>query len=130
MDRNKLISEMQEERGYLCVGLDSDRLRLPHTCHRQVRVWWRFNKADIQIPLPLCKWHISPIFAFYEALGSQGIEALEHTVAYLRSTYPRVYDYPSIPSMEISAILRHSMLRAAFEGDGGGYVTVALYGCR
>ncbi len=69
----KLQEAIRRNDSRLCVGLDSDPSRLPE---RDVAT---FNRAIIEATADLaCAY--KPNLAFYEAMGPQGMEALQHTL--------------------------------------------------
>jgi orotidine-5'-phosphate decarboxylase len=75
----KLDAIVSNNNSLLCVGLDSgvDGPQFP------------FNKAIIDATHDLvCAY--KPNTAFYEARGTEGIEALKQTCDYLRETYPQI----------------------------------------
>lgn len=79
VDRLREVS--QSNRSLLCVGLDPDPSRMP------VEGVFEFNKAIVDATADLvCAF--KPNLAFYEALGSAGIIALEKTTAYIREVNP------------------------------------------
>lgn len=87
MDRKGLINEIQKKRSFLCVGLDSDPLKLPHHLSKDAEGMFEFNRAIIDATAPYAVAY-KPNAAFYEVLGSEGWHALERTIAYIKSHYP------------------------------------------
>ena len=74
---SKLEMACESQRSLLCVGLDPDPERMP------VRDIFEFNRAIIDVTADLvCAY--KPNMAFYEALGLEGLGALERTVEYIR----------------------------------------------
>ena len=70
----KLSSATRKNKSLLCVGLDPDPELMPD----KVGVF-EFNKAIIDATSDLvCAY--KPNFAFYEALGNEGLDALKRTV--------------------------------------------------
>jgi len=73
----KLVIAARKNKSLLCVGLDPD----PELMPQKVGVF-EFNKAIIDATSDLvCAY--KPNFAFYEALGNEGLDALKRTVAYI-----------------------------------------------
>ena len=77
----RLQSAMNERRSLLCVGLDPDLSQMP------VRDVAAFNAAIIDAVRDVAV-AFKPNLAFYEALGSGGIAALERTVEVIRERAP------------------------------------------
>lgn len=77
----RLLSTMNERRSLLCVGLDPDLSQMP------VRDVAAFNAAIIDAVRDVAV-AFKPNLAFYEALGSGGIAALERTVEVIRERAP------------------------------------------
>jgi len=82
----KLIITSRENRSLLCVGLDPDLKLMP----ANISVF-EFNKAIINATADLvCAY--KPNFAFYEALGNDGLEALRQTVKHIPDNIPVIGD--------------------------------------
>ena len=77
----RLLSAMAERHSLLCVGLDPDLSRMP------VREVAAFNAAIVDAVRDVAV-AFKPNLAFYEALGSGGIAALERTVEVIRERAP------------------------------------------
>jgi len=83
---DKLTNTTKKNRSLLCVGLDPD----PKLMLDKVDVF-EFNKAIIEATADLvCAY--KPNLAFYEALGSEGIDALKQTVKYVPDDIPVIAD--------------------------------------
>ena len=91
MTRQELINYIARKRSFLCVGLDSDPLKLPECILEKAvspaQAMLEFNKAIIDATAPYCVAY-KPNTAFYEALGAEGWEVLGQTVEYIRKNYP------------------------------------------
>ena len=82
----KLIIASRENRSLLCVGLDPDHKLMP----ANISVF-EFNKAIIDATSDLvCAY--KPNFAFYEALGNEGLDALRQTVKHIPDNIPIIGD--------------------------------------
>jgi len=82
----KLTSAARKNKSLLCVGLDPDPKLMPD----KVGIF-EFNKAIIDATSDLiCAY--KPNFAFYEALGNEGLDALKRTVDYLPENIPAIAD--------------------------------------
>ena len=81
----KLEAAALQNRSLLCVGLDADPQRMP------VRDVAEFNRAIIDATQDLvCAY--KPNLAFYEALGLEGLRALEATLACIPAHIPVIGD--------------------------------------
>lgn len=81
----KLALACRGNRSLLCVGLDPDPAQMPGAGVLE------FNKAIIDATKDLvCAY--KPNFAFYEALGKQGITILEETIAAIPRNVPIIGD--------------------------------------
>ncbi len=82
----KLTGASRRNKSLLCVGLDSDPELLPEGLGI-----FEFNQAIIDATSDLvCAY--KPNLAFYEALGTEGLEALKRTVEYIPSDIPVIGD--------------------------------------
>lgn len=129
MKKQELIANIARKRSFLCVGLDSDPLKLPacvtDSCLSKAEAMLTFNKAIIDATAPYCVAY-KPNTAFYEALGAEGWEVLAQTVAYIRKKYP---DQLIIADAKRGDIGNTSALyaRAFFDNLGVDALTVAPY---
>lgn len=82
----KLAKASRKNRSLLCVGLDPDPAMMPEGLSV-----FEFNKAIIDATADLvCAY--KPNIAFYEALGNEGLEALEQTRNYVPGNIPVIID--------------------------------------
>jgi orotidine-5'-phosphate decarboxylase len=82
----KLAKAIQKNQSLLCVGLDPDPALMPDGAGV-----FEFNKAIINATADLvCAY--KPNFAFYEALGIEGFDALKRTVDYIPEGIPVIAD--------------------------------------
>ena len=89
MTAAQLARQIFLKKTMLCVGLDTDYLRLP-SVYRETPTalgMFDFNRVIIDATAPYCVAY-KPNLAFYEVLGSQGMRVLEMTVDYIRSKHP------------------------------------------
>jgi orotidine-5'-phosphate decarboxylase len=90
MNRQQLFEQIQKKRSFLCVGLDTDILKIPKYLLDTSDPIFSFNKEIIDATAEFavaCK----PKLAFYESQGWQGWESLEKTVMYVKSKYPDIF---------------------------------------
>ncbi|HET7115076.1 MAG TPA: orotidine 5'-phosphate decarboxylase, partial [Hanamia sp.] len=78
MDRKYLIQQIREKKSYLCVGLDTNKEKIPAHLQSHPDAFFEFNKQIIDATKDLCvAYKINT--AFYEAEGVEGWRALEKT---------------------------------------------------
>ena len=87
MTRQELIANIRRKKSFLCVGLDTDILKIPKHLLTEEDPIFAFNKAIIDVTAEYCIAY-KPNLAFYEAMGVKGWIAFEKTVEYIRSNYP------------------------------------------
>lgn len=87
MNKQQLIRQIRERRSFLCVGLDTDRKKMPACVLKGDNPIFTFNKAIIDATAPYCVAY-KPNLAFYECFGLEGWKALEDTVKYIKAEYP------------------------------------------
>ena len=82
---DKLLDISRKNNSLLCVGLDPDPQKLP------VKDVFEFNQAIIDATQDLvCAY--KPNLAFYEAMGTRGLQALKKTVAFIPQEIPVIGD--------------------------------------
>jgi orotidine-5'-phosphate decarboxylase len=106
----------------LCLGLDPDPARLPKGFSPDVAGVERFVMLTIEAAGP-CAAAIKPNLAFYEALGSDGMAALERIRARIPAEIPVVIDAKRADIGSTAA--RHAV--ALFDRLGADAVTVNPY---
>ncbi len=83
----KLAQASKNNRSLLCVGLDPDPSLMPEG----VTGVFQFNRAIINATADLvCAY--KPNIAFYESMGSEGLEALKRTRDYIPGDIPVIVD--------------------------------------
>ena len=91
MTRRQLVEQIFRKRSYLCVGLDTDRNRIPKHLLSQPDPVFSFNRMIIDATRDLCvAYKINT--AFYEALGVKGWEVMEKTVHYIGDEHFKIAD--------------------------------------
>ncbi len=112
----KLLSAARSNKSLLCIGLDPDPGLMPDVDVLQ------FNKAIVDATSDLvCAY--KPNLAFYEALGIEGLRALEQTVAYIPDSIPIIGD---AKRGDIGSTAR-AYAKALFETFGFDAATVNPY---
>ncbi len=87
MTYQELFSNIKRKKSFLCVGLDTDIEKIPEHLFEENDAMFAFNKAIIDATASYCVAY-KPNLAFYESIGLEGWEVLEHTVDYIRTNYP------------------------------------------
>jgi orotidine-5'-phosphate decarboxylase len=82
MTREELISQIEKKKSFLCVGLDTDIKKIPTHLLKSDDPIFEFNKQIIDATSEFCVAY-KPNLAFYESLGSKGLESLEKTMEYM-----------------------------------------------
>ncbi len=91
MKRSQLIEQIRQKKSYLCVGLDTDIMKLPKHLQSHPNGVFEFNKAIIDATKEYCvSYKINT--AFYESQGIKGWEAMEQTVHYIPSSHFKIAD--------------------------------------
>jgi orotidine-5'-phosphate decarboxylase len=82
MTRAELIKEIELKKSFLCVGLDTDPLKIPSFLNDFEDPIFEFNKIIIDHTKEYTVAY-KPNLAFYESLGPKGWESLEKTIKYI-----------------------------------------------
>lgn len=125
MTRQELISQIRQKESFLCVGLDPDIKKIPAHLLREPSPLYSFCKAIVDATAPYAVAY-KPNLAFFEAEGTEGLEAFGRTVEYIRINYP---DILIIADAKRGDIGNTSALyaRSFFDHFGVDAVTVAPY---
>lgn len=125
MTRQELISQIRQKESFLCVGLDPDIKKIPAHLLREPSPLYSFCKAIVDATAPYAVAY-KPNLAFFEAEGTEGLEAFGRTVEYIRLNYP---DILIIADAKRGDIGNTSALyaRSFFDHFGVDAVTVAPY---
>lgn len=122
MNRKELISQINNKKSYLCVGLDSDINKIPAHLRSFADPVFEFNRRIIDATRDFCvSYKINT--AFYESRGLKGWETLERTVNYIPSTHFKIADAKRGDIGNTSS----QYARAFFEAMPFDAVTVAPY---
>ncbi len=118
----KLIARVETNNTLLCVGLDPDPSRFPASVLGHDRPLLAFNKQIIDSTRDLvCAY--KPNIAFYEALGPEGLSALQSTIEYVPDEIPVILD---AKRGDIGSTAR-AYAQAAFQVWGADAITVNPY---
>ncbi|MBS1664678.1 MAG: orotidine-5'-phosphate decarboxylase [Bacteroidetes bacterium] len=122
MTRQQLASLIRKTGSYLCVGLDSDRTKIPKHLLGLKDPVFEFNKRIVDATKDYCvAYKVNT--AFYEAEGVKGWETMERTVEYLPKTHFRIADAKRGDIGNTST----QYARAFFEAMDFDAITVAPY---
>ncbi|MFQ5874608.1 MAG: orotidine-5'-phosphate decarboxylase [Dehalococcoidia bacterium] len=117
---DKLLAASRGNNSLLCVGLDPDPKRMP------VSDVFDFNKAVVDATFDLvCAY--KPNLAFYEALGIEGLQALQSTVDHIRRRAPGVVIIGDAKRGDVGNTAE-AYARALFRVWGFDGATVNAYG--
>src|SRR5678816_2951659 len=73
MTRTELFEQIKKKESYLCVGLDTDITKIPKHLLKSDDPVFEFNRQIIDATKDFCVAY-KPNLAFYESLGSRGLE--------------------------------------------------------
>ena len=122
MTRATLIEYIRSKQNYLCVGLDTDPEKIPHSLRASADPVFEFNKRIIDATLDHCVAYKLNT-AFYEVSGAAGWESMQKTVEYIPSTHFKIADAKRGDIGNTSTLYA----RAFFETLSFDAVTVAPY---
>ena len=84
MDYLKLFEKIREKKNFLCIGLDSDPLKIPGHLRTSKDPVFEFNRQVIDATHKTTIAY-KPNIAFYESRGVEGWISLQKTLEYIRS---------------------------------------------
>lgn len=91
MYRASLIDQIKTKQSLLCVGLDSDRSKLPWALRSHPHAQVEFNRHIIHATLPSAvAYKINT--AFYESQGNSGWQAMEETLDFIPDNCLKIAD--------------------------------------
>lgn len=86
-----LIDHIRKKQTFLCVGLDSDPVKIPVHLNDFAQPVLEFNKQIIDATRDFCVAY-KPNLAFYESMGSEGWDILKATVDYIGPEHLKIAD--------------------------------------
>ena len=90
MTSQELFENIKKKKSFLCIGLDSDIVKIPRFLLDTTDPLFAFNKQIVDATHDLAVAY-KPNLAFYESLGVNGWNSLEKTVNYIRYNYPDLF---------------------------------------
>ncbi len=125
MTTQQLITQIQNKKSFLCIGLDVDLTKIPTHLLELDDPIFEFNKAIIDATHDLCVSY-KPNTAFYEAYGIKGWQSLQKTIDYINQNHPEIFTIADAKRGDIGNT--SSMYAKAFLEDlNFDSVTVAPY---
>ncbi len=82
MNRSTLFKNILQKNSFLCIGLDTDKEKIPSFLLEYEDPIFEFNKRIIDATKDLCVAY-KPNIAFYEAEGMEGYLSLQKTIDYI-----------------------------------------------
>ena len=82
MTRHQLFENIKEKRSFLCIGLDTDLKKIPAHLLQSDDPVFEFNRQIIDTTKDLCVCYKLNL-AFYESLGSKGLQSFEKTLKHI-----------------------------------------------
>lgn len=125
MNKQALITQIQQKKSFLCIGLDVDLDKIPAHLLTEEDPIFEFNKQIIDATHHLAVAY-KPNTAFYEAYGLKGWAALEKTIDYLNANYPEIFTIADAKRGDIGNTST-MYAKAFFEDLNFDSVTVAPY---
>lgn len=125
MTTQQLVAEIRKKKSFLCIGLDVDLNKIPTHLLTEEDPIFAFNKEIIDATHHLCVAY-KPNTAFYEAYGIKGWKALEKTIQYINTNYPKIFTIADAKRGDIGNTST-MYAKAFFEDLAFDSVTVAPY---
>ncbi len=129
MNKQQLFNLIKQKKSFLCVGLDTDILKIPKHLLKFEDPIFEFNKQIIDATLPFTIAY-KPNLAFYECYGAKGIISYEKTISYLNNLPEKVFIIADAKRGDIGNTSAH-YAKSFFEPDDKNItvdaVTVAPY---
>lgn len=125
MTRQQLIDNIYAKGSFLCVGLDTDRAKIPAHLRDIPAGVVEFNRSIIDATAPYAV-AFKPNTAFYECRGPEGWRDLEMTISYIKDNYPDILVIADAKRGDIGNTSR-MYAQAFFDRMGADALTVAPY---
>ncbi|MGA0555634.1 orotidine-5'-phosphate decarboxylase [Larkinella sp. VNQ87] len=126
MTASELYSAIVAKKSYLCVGLDTDRRRIPAHLQHEPDPVAAFNRQIIEATADYAVAY-KPNIAFYEAQGPRGWESLQRTLEYIPKNCFTIADAKRGDIGNTSGLYARTFFDPASSGLDFDAVTVAPY---
>jgi len=125
MNQTLLFENIVKKQSFLCVGLDSEREKIPSFLLKEKDPVFEFNKRIIDATH---KYSVAykPNVAFYECYGTEGWTSLKKTVDYIKKYYPDIFVIADAKRGDIGNTAK-MYAKTFFENMPFDAVTVAPY---
>jgi len=126
MTHNELTQQIFSKQSYLCVGLDTDPRKIPHSLQNEPDPVFAFNRQIIDATADLAVAY-KPNIAFYEAQGPRGWESLQKTLDYIPANCFTIADAKRGDIGNTSGLYARTFFDPSAAGLDFDSVTVAPY---
>ncbi|MBX2953739.1 MAG: orotidine-5'-phosphate decarboxylase [Leadbetterella sp.] len=126
MTKQDIIHQIFKKKSYLCVGLDTDPLKIPRHLLDCPDPVFEFNKQIIDATRDYCVAY-KPNIAFYEAAGRKGWESLQKTLEYIPKDCLTIADAKRGDIGNTSGLYARAFFDKSASGLDFDAVTVAPY---
>lgn len=126
MRREELVAQIKAKQSFLCVGLDTDPLKIPQHLLAEEDPVFEFNKQIIDATSKYCVAY-KPNIAFYEAMGAKGWESLAKTLDYIPKDCFTIADAKRGDIGNTSSLYARAFFDRASSGMSFDSITVAPY---
>ncbi|CCH55682.1 orotidine 5'-phosphate decarboxylase [Fibrisoma limi BUZ 3] len=126
MTYNELSQQIFRKQSYLCVGLDTDPRKIPHSLQNEPDPVFAFNRQIIDATADLAVAY-KPNIAFYEAQGPRGWESLQKTLDYIPADCFTIADAKRGDIGNTSGLYARTFFDRSAAGLDFDSVTVAPY---
>lgn len=121
----ELVNQIKQKKSFLCIGLDTDKKKIPEFLLKKEYPIFEFNKQIIDATHNLVIAY-KPNIAFYESEGIEGWKSLQKTVEYIKSNYPEILVIADAKRGDIGNT-SNMYAKAFFENMNFDAITVAPY---
>jgi len=144
MTRQQLFENIKTKKSFLCIGLDTDLKKIPVHLLNSDDAVYEFNKQIIDATGDLCVSYKLNL-AFYESLGSKGLDSFEKTLKYIPSNIFTIADakrgdigntskmyadtffkYYNVDAVTVAPYMGEDSVKPFFEYDGKFTIVLAL----
>ncbi|MCC7303627.1 MAG: orotidine-5'-phosphate decarboxylase [Bacteroidia bacterium] len=87
MTKKEIVKQIRKKKSFLCVGLDPDMNKIPHSLRSHPDALFEFCRRIVDATEEYTV-AFKPNAAFFEVHGTAGWDAMERIISYIRKTYP------------------------------------------